>query len=70
MTRRDWLAVLRFGARVAMLASAASGIALANELGRTLAAGLPTAWFTAALVACVVVLLVSIVGTIVAEGVR
>lgn len=67
MPPRDWLAVLRFGAWGGAIASGASGIAIANELGRTLAAGLPTAWFTAGLVACVVVLSVSIVGAIATE---
>jgi hypothetical protein len=64
MTRRDWLAVLRFGAWVAMLASAASGIALADELRRTRAAHLPTAWLTGALLACLVLLALSVVGAI------
>jgi hypothetical protein len=49
------------------IAGAFSGIALADEIRRTRAAHLPTAWLSAGMVACLAVLLVSVLGAITTE---
>jgi len=65
--RRDWLSVLRLCAWMGAIAGAFSGIALADEIRRTRAAHLPTAWLSAGMVACLAVLLVSVLGAITTE---
>jgi len=67
MPRRDWLAVLRLCAWMGAIAGAFSAIACADEIRRTRAAHLPTAWLTAGMIACLAVLLVSVLGAITTE---
>jgi hypothetical protein len=49
------------------IAGAFSAIACADEIRRTRAAHLPTAWLTAGMIACLAVLLVSVLGAITTE---
>lgn len=67
MPKRDWFAVLRLCAWCGAIAGAFSAMAIADEIRRTRAAHLPTAWLTAGMVACLAVLIVSIVGAITTE---